>query len=136
MSASLDSFVAVPLSYALFMRLAARWPGGVSTGVEDVLSDFLERTETDFRAGKAEREGLQWESVHLPHGTRLRTKYFGDVHEASIEDGRIVWDNTQYGSVSRLASAMRGETSNNAWKVMEVKRAGDSQWIPADRLRR
>jgi len=136
MTIPLDSFVAIPVPHDLFMRLAARWPGGISTGVEDVLYDFLERTEQDFQARHGERKGLQWESIHLPHGTELRTKYFGDVHIATIDDGRIVWEDEEYPSISKLASAMRGDTSNNAWKVVEVKRPNDANWTLAERLRR
>ena len=38
-------------------------------------------------------------------------------------------------SMSQLARAMRGDTSNNAWKVLEVKRPGDASWKLADFLR-
>lgn len=136
MPTSLDAFVAVPISHSLFMRLAARWPGGISTGVEDVLHDFLERTDEDFQAHHGEKQSLHWESVLLPHGSQLRTRYYGDTLIATIDDGRIVWEEEEYASVSRLASAMRGGTSNNAWKVMEIKRPSDSSWLPAERLRR
>lgn len=136
MATSLDSFVALPISHDLFMRLAARWPGGISTGVEDVLNDFLERTEEDFQALYEEKANFQWESVLLPHGSQLRTRYYGDTLIATIEDGRITWKGEQYPSVSQLASAMRGGTSNNAWKVIEIKRPNDSSWLPAERLRR
>ena len=136
MPALLDAFVAIPISHQLFMRLATRWPGGVTSGVEDVLFGFLDRTEEDFQAEHGDRPGLQWESVYLPHGSKLRTKYYGDEIVADIEDGRILWDGEEHPSVSRLASAMRGGTSNNAWKVIEVRRPTDATWIPADRLRR
>jgi len=136
MSPSLDTFVALPISHALFMRLSKRWPGGTSSAVEDVLIDFLERTEADFQSEHGDRKGLQWESVFLPHGTMLRTRYYGEEHIAEVQDGNLVWDGEIYPSVSRLASAMRGDTSNNAWKVMEVKRPSEATWTPADRLRR
>jgi hypothetical protein len=136
MSIALDTFVAVPISHQLFMRLASRWPGGITSGVEDVLHDFLERTQEDFQAAHGEAKGLQWDSVHLPHGTELRTRYYGETQIAAIDDGRIVWDGEEYPSISRLASAMRGDTSNNAWKVIEVKKPTDAKWTPAERLRR
>lgn len=136
MATALDAFVSVPVSIELFMRLAQRWPNGVSTGIEDVLVDFLERTQKDFEAKQAPQEGLHWEALFLPHGTQLRTKYFGEHLIASIEDGKIFWDGQEYASISRVASAMRGNTSNNAWKVMEVKRPQDRKWQVADYLRK
>jgi hypothetical protein len=40
-----------------------------------------------------------------------------------------------YPSFGSLANAMRGNTSNNAWKALDQKRPTDAQWQPAYLLR-
>ena len=72
----------------------------------------------------------------LPDGTEVRTKYFREVKVATVLDGELVWEGKAFDSMSQLARAMRGDTSNNAWKVLEVKRRGDANWKLADLLRR
>lgn len=129
-----DSLIAVPLPVDLVAALLKRFPGGISSVLADVAWDFLERTSEDVSEQK--EGGIHWESVYLPNGTKVRTKYYGHYQEASISEGAIHWDGLTHPSMSQLASAMRGNTSNNAWKVLEVKRPNDTQWQLADYLRR
>jgi hypothetical protein len=136
MSSSLDSFVAVPLPHDLYAQLAQRYPAGVSSLLEDIAQDFLDRTAEDYAAKYAARKGVQWDALFLPDGTQIRTKYFGKYPTAEIADGQIMWDGEPYPSMSRLARAMRGDTSNNAWVVLEIKRPTDPHWMRADRLRK
>lgn len=100
------------------------------------MQDFLDRTAEDFEARTPIKQGVHWDSVFLPDGTQVRTKYYGEYQVAEIIDGKIVWKGKPFPSLSQLASAMRGDTSNNAWMVLELKRPIDSSWSPADRLRR
>jgi len=138
MTFSLDSFVAVPLPHDLYAQLAIRYPTGVSSVLEHVIQDFLDRTEGDFAAmqDKPRENGVQWDALFLPHGTQIRTKYFGKYPIAEIAAGEILWEGRNYASMSQLARAMRGNTSNNAWVVLELKRPTDRDWIRADRLRK
>ena len=138
MQYSLDSFVAVPLPHDLYAQLVRRYPTGVSSVLEQVLQDFLDRTEDDFAAKQedARENGVQWDALFLPHGTQIRTKYFGKYPIAEVAAGEILWEGRKYASMSQLARAMRGNTSNNAWVVLELKRPTDRDWIRADRLRK
>lgn len=133
---NLDSFVAVPLPVELYAEFARRYSGGMSSIIEHIAWDFLDRTAEDFKAVSRSSNGIHWESIFLPDGTEIRTKYFNNYKLAVIRKTEIVWDGKTYSSMSRLARAMRGDTSNNAWKVLEVKRPGDAKWQPADFLRR
>jgi hypothetical protein len=135
MSLSLDSFVAIPVPNELYAQLASRYPAGVASVVEQVVQDFLDRTAEDFGTPRSMKQGVQWESLFIPEGTQIRTKYYGSYQLAEVAEGKVVWDGETYPSMSRLASAMRGDTSNNAWKVLEIKRPNDSDWQLADRLR-
>jgi hypothetical protein len=138
MSLSLDSFVAVPMSHELYAQLVSRYQGGVASVVEQVVQDFLDRTAEDFAAKLPKRSttGVQWDSLFLPDGTQLRTKYYGSYQLAEVEDGALYWDGEEQPSVAQLANAMRGGTNNNAWKVLEIKRPQDAVWQLADRLRK
>lgn len=136
MSLNLDAFVAIPLSSAIYVEFARRFPGSVSTVLEQVAQDFLDRTAEDFAAGEPKTVGTYWEALFLPQGTLIRTKHYGEYKTAEIIDTEITWDGEVYPSMSQLARAMRGDTSNNAWKVLEIKRPTDAKWQPADFLRR
>jgi hypothetical protein len=122
--------------HELYAEPARRYPSGVASIVEHAVAGFLDRTAEDFDVGSPRKQGIQWESLFLPDGTGVRTKYFGNVQSAEIVDAKIMWDGEAYSSMSQLARAMRGDTSNNAWKVLEIKRPADATWQPADRLRR
>ncbi len=132
---SLNQFVCVPIPSDLYARLAAVQPHGVSTLIQAVVEDFLERNAEEISARTGRGAGLRWDEVHLPDGTLVRTKYRGEYKEAEVREGRIIWLRKEYESFSQLARAMRGDTSNNAWKVLEVKRPGDGAWKLADFLR-
>ena len=136
MSLNLDTFVAVPVSNELYAEFARRYPAGVSSVLEQVAQDFLDRTAEDFVALQPRAQGVYWEALFLPEGTQIRTKYFGEIKVAGIVGREILWEEKSYPSMSQLARAMRGDTSNNAWKVLEVKRPSDATWQPADYLRR
>jgi hypothetical protein len=138
MQFSLDSFVAVPLPHDLYAQLVMRYQTGVSSVLEHVIQDFLDRTEDDLAAKQedARENGVQWDALFLPHGTQIRTKYFGKYPIAGVVAGEILWEGQKFASMSQLARAMRGNTSNNAWVVLELKRPTDRDWIRADRLRK
>lgn len=130
----LEGIVAIPLSQHLFMRLAQRYPDGVVGVVEQVVEDFLERTKDDFVAEAA--GSFMWDQLRLPSGTKIRTKYYNEYQVGEVEDGKLYWDGEEYPSMSRLARAMRGDTSNNAWVVLELQFPGENTWKLADRLRK
>lgn len=133
---NLDSFVAVPLTVELYAEFARRYSGGVSSVIEQVAWDFLDRTAEEFETAPRGSNGVYWESLFLPEGTEIRTKYFNEYKVAAILGKEIVWNGETYPSMSQLARAMRGDTSNNAWKVLEIMRPSDGKWQPADFLRR
>lgn len=136
MSIDLNQFVAVPLPTPLVAALLKRSPHGLSSLIEDVVTDFLERTEDDFSSRNAATEGVHWEALFLPSGTQVRTKYFGEFKVAEIDGESIVWDGKTYSSFAQLANSMRGDTMNNAWNTLYIKRPSDKTWILAQSIRR
>lgn len=136
MSLNLNSFVSVPVSNELYAEFARRFPGGVSSVLEQVAQDFLDRTAEDFAAREPRAQGIYWDALFLPEGSQIRTKHYGELKIAEIVGSEIMWEDESYPSMSQLARAMRGDTSNNAWKVLEIKRPSDGKWQKADFLRR
>lgn len=135
MSTDLDSFISIPLPTALVAALLKRSPHGVSALIETVVTDFLDRTEDEFSI-PADPVGVFWDALFLPHGTQIRTKYFGEFKLAVIDNEVIKWDGNVYPSFARLVNAMRGGTMNNAWRELQIKRPSDKTWMPAQSLRR
>lgn len=131
----LDDFVAVPLPTELYLAMAKRYPNGVSSVIENVVWDFLERTEEDFTYSKGSANGIYWGSLFLPSETGLRVRYKGEYKYAEVIGDKIVSDGEEFPSISRLASAMCNNTSVNAWKIVEVKRPTDPTWVLADTKR-
>jgi len=134
MLTAIDGIVAIPMSQHLFMRLAQRYPGGISSVVEQILEDFLDRTQDDHITGDV--ESYQWDHLRLPSGTKIRTKHYGEYQIGEVVSGKLHWDGKEYPSMSKLARAMRGNTSNNAWVVLELQFPGEATWKLADRLRK
>jgi len=135
--ASLDDFVAVPLSTDLYQEVAVRYPTGVSSLIENVVRDFLDRTADDFAHRRANRgNGVRWDNVFLPDKTRLRTKHYAEYKYAEVKGDKILHDGKEVPTISQLASRLRGNTSVNAWLHIEVMRPGDREWQKADILRR
>lgn len=130
--------VYVPLSTDLLVRLVARYDDGFPSVIEHVVEDFLERTEDDFLGLQrhARDNGYTWGQVFLPVGTELRTRYKGEWRTARLENGKFQYEGKVYDSPAQVCNAMRGNTSNNAWLTLEVKRPQDVNFQLADRLRR
>lgn len=81
------------------------------------------------------RPGLRWGPVMLPGGTKLRTKYRGERLIATVVEEAVEWQGPRFESVASAVNSMRGGTSNNAWKVLQVKRPHDVNWQAAELLR-
>lgn len=136
MSIHSDSHVGVLIPTDLYGELFRRYPGSVSSILEQISWDFLDRTAEDFQDAQLKPTGVYWERLFMPEGTEIRTRYFGDFKTAKIEGERIVWEGTTFPSMSQLAKAMRGNTVNNAWQVLEVRLPSSIRWEPASSLRR
>jgi hypothetical protein len=132
----LDDFVAVPISAELYMAIAERHPGSVSSIIEHVVEDFLDRTKDDDLSPVKSSNGINWSSVFLSTGTQLRVKYRNEYKYAEIVDDQIVYDGEVVPSVSKMASMMCNDTTVNAWITVEVKRPSDKAWTLADVIRR
>jgi hypothetical protein len=130
----LNDFVYVPISLNLYREVLDRYPDSPHSLIHDVIYNFLERNSDEwneqFRDG-----GYRWEKLLLPEGTKIRTKYFGEYLEATVAEKKIVWKKTTYDSIAKVINVMRGGTKNNAWKVSQIKRPSDKDWVAALKLR-
>ena len=116
-------------------------PGTIAEIVDDQLRSFLERVNEEMPSTK-EGRSIYWQDrgsgkvVELAHGTTLRTRHYGQWQTANVNNGEIIWNDRVFTSPSQACNAMRGDTSNNAWKEFEVKRPNDTDFRGANRLRR
>ena len=130
----MNDYVYVPIELNTYRELLKRAPETPNTTIQNVIDDYLERTSEDTE-WILDKKGFFWGKLVLPNGTKLRTKYFGKFLEAYIDTNRLIWEKREFTSVSKLINSMRGDTSNNAWKVTEIKRPGDIDWVVAEKLR-
>ncbi len=132
---TLDDFVCVPLSTELYQSLAKRFPDRISTVLEDVIWDFLERTEKDFATPAG--GGITWGRLKLPNGTKLRVKksYSNDYGYSEVETDKLIYLGKEVRSPSQFASMVKNNTSVNAWLYIDIKRPQDRDWKPVSDFR-
>lgn len=136
MFANSQDFVAVPISLDLYRQLLDRHSHPHAL-IEDVVQDFLNRTAEDIPSPKRNRgRGLHWEAAFLPEKTRIRTKHHGAYKYAEVKGDYIIYEGQTFSSVSAAINKMRDDTQNNAWKVTQVMRPSDPEWVGAIRIRR
>lgn len=137
---ALDDFVAVPLPTQLYLAVAERHPGAVSSVIEQVVLDFLDRTDENRpymqSFSSSSSKGHSWGPVFLPSGTQIRICHYNEYKYAEIVDDKIIYEGNTIPSISQLASLMRNNTKVNAWRHVEVKRPTDKAWVWANFIRR
>lgn len=126
----------VPLKNDLLMKLIARYKENYPVAIDDVIEDFLERTADQhdelpgFRQG-----GYIWDQLELPPGTQLRTRYYDEWQVATLKKGKFYYRNRPYKSPAKVCNAMRGNTSTNAWHMLQIKRPQDIEFTRAEKFR-
>ncbi len=80
------------------------------------------------------RTGLQWKSVFLPNGTKLRMTYRGGNHYADIANGELVYEGQTFSPAS-LARHIANNTQRDAWRDFWIRRPGDQAFVPANTMR-
>ena len=128
----------IPLRNDLLVRLIGRGGEQYYGLVEYAIEDFLDRTEEDYGEGRqpVTGQGYSWNQLLLPEGTQLRTRYRSQWETAEVRKGRFSYKDNTYDSPSKVCNAMRGDTSNNAWLTLEIKRPQDVAFRIADHFRR
>lgn len=132
----LDQFVCVPISVKIYQAVLAKYGDRANGLIETVVEDYLERTAGDDLVLPESSDGIYWDSLFLTDGTRLRTKHHGHYQYAQVVGDKISFQGEFFPSVAKAANRMRNNVPSNAWKVVEVNRPHDSQWLHAESLRR
>ena len=156
----MQKFVCVPMSCDLYNEFSLRCDRSVDASgwIENIVRDFLERTEGDAviwserharsvaldkhiqdaidRIGPPDG-GYQWKNVLLRNGSRIRMTYKGEEYFAFIENGHLRYNGDSL-SPSQFAATVAEGSSRNAWRdlwIQDRQHEGDSGWERADRLR-
>lgn len=148
--------ICVPIDSAIVGELFLRGgpKAGISSWIEFVVQDYLDRTandewsesyevyresqivEEDFESKFGNRkEGYHWAPLFLPNGTSISMEYKRATFYATVKFGKIEYKGGNY-TPSELARVIANNTNRNAWRDLLVKRPGDSEWTLADDLRR
>ena len=133
--ATIDDFVCVPLPTELYLSLAERFPDRISTVLENISWDYLERTEDDFISTPV--GGIAWGALTLPNGTQLRVKksHSNEYGYGEVENEKIMYLGKMVGSPSQFSRKVKKNTSVNAWINIEIKRPIDRDWKLANTFR-
>jgi len=102
------------------------------------ISDHREVTVNTREKYEAELLGRRpWfvRGVAFPHGTRFRAHHHGQLYEAVVNDGALVYQGKRYSSPSAAARAITGYQTNG-WIFWECMRPGSTEWTRISRLRR
>ena len=124
----------VPLPNELLVRLIERYQHHYDGPLEHAVESFLERTEDDWDS-RVTSVGYVWKQSPLPEGTELRTRYLEIFKTGTLKNGVFHYDGETYSSPNKLCCAMRESTSENAWRMLEIKRPQDVDFRPANTLR-
>lgn len=143
--------IAIPINSEiigeLFLRSGPK--SDVNGWIENIIMDYLERTEGDdgWREEYYEyiekqqsdevygspSEGYQWKQLFLPNGTKIFMTFGQKKHQAIVKHGAFTFNDTT-GSPSQFAIFIAGH-SRNAWRDLYVKRPKDVEPVLADKLR-
>jgi hypothetical protein len=147
--------VFVPLPAALYSEFILRKGEHVSvaTYIEDIVSDYLNRTRGDEDVWSPEHarevneeaaaasahgdpgKGYHWQTLFLPNGTQVRMLYQGQNHYAVISHEKLLYAGESL-SPSELASYVAKGTNRNAWRDLWLQLPRTRDWIQADVLRK
>jgi hypothetical protein len=92
-----------------------------------------ERERIELRQNGPSVRGVQWKTLFLPEGTRLRTTFRGTVEFAKIASNRIVTDDGAVATPSQFAN--RHAQGRNAWRFIWLRFPGEECWVNAHACR-
>lgn len=106
---------------------------------EDVIIRLLELTEKENKYHLNEIHtsttgaDLVSHAGRIPNGSKLKANYKGREYFAEVQDGRVVWRDREFSSLSKAAVAVIQSTGSsrpteNGWRFWEVKKPGEVEW--------
>jgi hypothetical protein len=104
----------------------AYWMENADWKTEDLMPEVFKRPQ---------HLGYQWKILRLPPGTKVRMKYKGVTHHASVDGDDFIYEGKKT-TPSEFANQVAGGTARNAWRDLWIKRPEDRDFRLADDLRR
>jgi len=141
----MSSEIGIPVSTGLFLRLydflkehgSDRDPAEVVSTAIEYWMDNAAWKASDLmpESASARPIGYHWRPLLLPPATKVRMKYKGGIHYASVVGDAFVYEGESM-SPSEFANRVAGGTNRNAWRDLWIKRPHDAEFHLADDLRR
>lgn len=151
----MDKKISIPISAEIIYEMLLRKgpEQDIASWIENVIEDYLERTEnnnewndeyyeylerktgeSDFKEKYGDAtKGYRWSNIDLPNGTQLYMEYKKEKHYASVKFEKIIYKDESF-SPSQLVRKITN-TTRNAWRDIYIKKPGDKEWKLADGLR-
>jgi hypothetical protein len=133
-----ENYISVPVPVSLFIdfhQLAVR-QGRTADAVgviHSVLENWLDMQDWSERSFPNQKGGYRWKNLLMPDMTKVRMRYQGQYHYASIDGDRFIW-NGELSTPGQFVNGVTG-TSRSAWRDIEIKRPTDNEWVAASTLR-
>ena len=129
------------VSEALFKRLQQHAVPLVDT-VEGIIASALDALDSvngnarpDARAASpVSGSDLVCHAGRVPHGTKLRMRYKGGEYFAEVSNGKVIWNEREFKSLSAAAVAVMrsvgsGRPTENGWRVWWAQNDA-GRWVP------
>jgi hypothetical protein len=123
--------VGLPTKVYLDLAFQLRKGGDLRSPEEVVL--LAVRHWLAARVGKPDGLGYQWKELFLPDGTKLRMRYRGAWHYASVEGDRLVYAGEPVSP--RDWGLMVTGAVRNAWRDVWIRSSINDGWVKAASLR-
>ena len=118
------------------MKLIDRYKENYPVAIDDVIERFLEQTaDGNDEAVNFRDDGYIWDQLSLPAGTMLRTRYFDEWQVATVQEGKLIYNDREFKTPAKLCNAMRGNKTTNAWMMLQIKRPQDVEFRKAESFR-
>lgn len=99
-----------------------------------VLRRIFGLSTTDEKSSVPQREAMYVKGALLKDGLRLQKRFKGRMLEATVENGKIIYDGRSYTSPSGAAGAATGKNVNG-WRFWEYFDDTSGIWKSLDFLR-
>lgn len=152
----MEQKISIPISAEIIYEMLLRKgpEQDIPSWIEDVVRDYLDRTEDDSdwndeyydylerRKGEEDfkekygdaTKGYRWQDLYLPNGTHLYMNYKREKHYAIVKHEKIFYENDSF-SPSQLVRKITN-TTRNAWRDLYIQYPNKNEWKLADVLRR
>ncbi len=137
--------ICVPVHTGLFLKLSdflrergsGRDPVDVVESAIEYWMDNADWKTADLMPDtiiERQHHGYMWRPLLLPPATKVRMKYKGEIHHATVIGNNLIFNGESI-TPSEFANRVANGTNRNAWRDLWIRRPHDAEFQLADDLR-